>query len=67
MERVHMELNNRMDKVSADLMARIERVDTGIAAQVAALAQEVGHLRQDREVVADILRRLSRLEEKVAA
>lgn len=64
------DLTARIDKVNADLTARIDqqtvRID-GLTTQVATLAQEVAALRRDGAVMADILRRLARLEDKVAA
>lgn len=69
-DKVYAELIVRTDKVNADLTARIDqqalRIDS-LTAQVAMLAQELAGLRRDREVQADILQRLRRLEDKVAA
>ena len=75
------ETNQRLDKLNADLTARIDKVNAdltarhdqqtmridGLTIQVAALAQGLGELRRDREVIGDILRRLAQLETKVAA
>ena len=70
LDQLNTDLTGRIDKVNADLTARIDqqtlRID-GLTAQVAALAQGLGELRHDREVMGDILRRLAQLEAKVAA
>lgn len=69
-DKVHAELIVRTDKINADLTARIDqqavRIDS-LTTQVSALGQQVAGLRSDREVQADILERLRRLEDKVAA
>ena len=63
-------LNDRIDRLQADFIARIDqqnqRIDA-LTAQVATLSHEVGALRRESEVMADVLRRLTRLEDKVAA
>jgi uncharacterized protein (DUF3084 family) len=57
--------SRRIDELRAELTVRLDhqnaRIDQVIA-QVAAVGQEVVALRHDREVVGDILRRVSRLE-----
>jgi outer membrane murein-binding lipoprotein Lpp len=60
------DLTARIDQQTARIDQQTTRID-GLTAQVASLAHKVGALRQDREVLADILRRLARLEEKAAA
>jgi len=69
-DKVNADLTARIDKVNADLTARIDqqgvRID-GLTAQVVTLGQEVAALRRDGAVMADVLRRLARLEDKVAA
>jgi len=69
-DRVYAELIVRTDKVNTDLTARIDqqaaRLDS-LTTQIAALTQELAGMRRDHEVQADILQRLRRLEDKVAA
>jgi chaperonin cofactor prefoldin len=69
-DNLHADLVARTDKVDADLTARIDqqsiRIDS-LTTQMAALAQELAGLRRDQQVQGDILQRLRRLEDKVAA
>jgi chromosome segregation ATPase len=68
-DKLNTDLVARIDKVNADLTARIDqqilRID-GLTAQLAALAQGLGELRHDREVMGDVFC-LAQLEAKVAA
>ena len=64
------QLSTRMDDLRAELSGRIDqqnlRIDQ-LMAQQATILHEVAALRQDREVVGDLIRRVSRLEEHAAA
>lgn len=57
---------SRIDGLAARLDQQTARID-GLADKVGTLAEEVAASRRDSNVMADVLRRLARLEEKVAA
>ena len=67
----------RIDELRTEVMARIDQLSSRIdhqsiridqlMAQQATILHEVATLRQDREVVGDLVRRVSRLEEHAAA
>jgi hypothetical protein len=65
-----LDQSRRIDGLRAELSARIDQQTARIDAlteRVGTLAEEVSTQRRDSNVLADILRRLARLEEKVAA
>jgi len=68
--------SRRIDELRTEVMTRIDQLSTRIdqqnlridqlMAQQATILHEVAALRQDREVVGDLVRRVSRLEEHAA-
>ena len=63
------QLSTRMDDLRAELSGRIDQQNVRIdqlMAQQATILHEVAALRQDREVVGDLVRRVSRLEAHAA-
>ena len=65
---VRAELTSRIDDVRAEFTARFDGLNTRVdqlTFQVGKLAQELERMRQSREVTADLLHRVQRLEKRV--
>ncbi len=65
-DEIRVELSGRIDQQTARIDQQTARIDQ-LMAQQGTLLHEVAALRQDREVLGDLLRRVGRLEEHAAA